>query len=86
MWPKWLVPEVVNANAEVGDPWGGQARERKTGGAETPGKRHHRRRREERTGRKTKQERDRVLRGTRSPGLKEAGQVIIYGGCGAKHS
>ena len=27
-WPKWLVPEVVNAHAEVGDPGGGQARER----------------------------------------------------------
>lgn len=41
-----------------GDRWGGRARERKMGGAETPRKR--RRRREERTSRKTKQKRDSV--------------------------
>lgn len=35
------------------DRWGGRAREKKLGGAETPRKRH-RRCREERTGRKTK--------------------------------
>lgn len=38
-----------------GDRWGGRAREKKLGGAETPRKRH-RRCREERTVRKTKKE------------------------------
>lgn len=58
---------------------GRQAR-RETGGAETPGKRDTIEDTEKKgQAGKTKQERDRVWRGTRPPGLKEAGQVIIYG-------
>lgn len=53
------------------DRWGGRAGEKKLGGAETPRKRH-RRCREERTGRKTKRERDRVWIGMRPSGLKRS--------------
>lgn len=66
-----------------GDRWGGRAGEKKLGGAETPRKRH-RRRKEERTSRETKKER--VWSGTRTTDSKEAGQVSIHGRCGDGYS
>lgn len=48
MWPKWLVPEVVNANAEVGDPWEGRRKqEGRNTRKETPSKTQRRKDRQE---------------------------------------